>query len=452
MRKILYSILLMVFTIIPVNVFAEGYISVSPSTLTIEEGSSKTISITAFNAIGDVTIKSNGTDVATVNSGFWETGQVGDHETKKGTITVRGIKAGSTTITFTIDAATFDGEDLAGQVKTVNVNVVEKKEDTRSKNNKLESLTISGYELEKVNDNNYKLTVGNSVSKIKIEALAEDEKAKVNGAGEHQLKVGENKIEVVVTAENGSKNKITINITRRDGYYIEDLGTLIKDTFVKEADIIIRENENISKENIRKIKDSKKIFRFNYYNNEKEMIYSWILDGNLIDKEIELVTNITNKTDNEEKISKLTNYSEGIYVNFKHSGNLPKGTKVKVYVGEKYESNNLVNIYHYDGNKLNIIKEEIIVSEGYIEFDIKHCSEYFVTRSNLHDVEVTGTNVGMNKFMIISIVELLIIVILLMVIVLKKNNKVLVKGRLPLESLFMTTEDIFPINNIIKNQ
>ena len=39
MKKILYSILLALFVLFPVSVLAEGYVSVSPSSLTIEQGS-----------------------------------------------------------------------------------------------------------------------------------------------------------------------------------------------------------------------------------------------------------------------------------------------------------------------------------------------------------------------------------------------------------------------------
>jgi len=124
MKKILYNILIIAFIIFPVSIFAKGYISFSPSTLTIEEGNTKTITITAYNAIGDVEINSNETDIVAIDSKFWETGPVGDNETKKGTITVKGIKKGRTTITFTIDGATFDGEDLSGQTKTIKVKVI----------------------------------------------------------------------------------------------------------------------------------------------------------------------------------------------------------------------------------------------------------------------------------------------------------------------------------------
>ena len=99
MKKIFYSILLSLFILLPVNVLAKGGVSLSTNSLTIEEGSSKTFIITAYNTIGDVSIKSNNRDVATVSTSSWGTGMVGENETKRGTITVKGNKVGSTTIT-----------------------------------------------------------------------------------------------------------------------------------------------------------------------------------------------------------------------------------------------------------------------------------------------------------------------------------------------------------------
>lgn len=133
MKKVLCSIcsiILALCVLFPVSVFAEGYISASPTSLTIEQGSSETFTITAYNAIGDVSIKSNNSDVASVDTGDWGTGMVDEKQTKTAIITVTGNSVGTTTITLTIDAATFDEDDLAGQTETITVNVVAKQTPT----------------------------------------------------------------------------------------------------------------------------------------------------------------------------------------------------------------------------------------------------------------------------------------------------------------------------------
>ena len=106
MKKLLSTIILGLFILFPLNVYAEGYVSVSPTSITIEQGSSKSFTITAYNAIGDVTIKSNNSGVASVSTGEWGTGMVDEKQTKTGTVTVTGNSVGTTTITLSIDAAT----------------------------------------------------------------------------------------------------------------------------------------------------------------------------------------------------------------------------------------------------------------------------------------------------------------------------------------------------------
>ena len=51
--------------------------------------------------------------------------------------------------------------------------------------------------------------------KIKIEAIQEDSRAKVSGEGEVELKAGENKIRIDVTAENGTVRTYFINVNRQ---------------------------------------------------------------------------------------------------------------------------------------------------------------------------------------------------------------------------------------------
>jgi hypothetical protein len=344
MKKILYSLTLLFFVLFPINVYAYGYINATPNTLTIEQGSSKTFTITAFNAIGDVEIKSNNNAIASVNTGSWGTGMVGEKETKTGTVTVTGSAIGTTTIALTLDAATFDGEDLAGQTTTVTVNVVAKsapkpsKPQTQkpteqptilSKNNNIKSITIEGYEIEKLDDNNYTLTVSNNVTDITINAEAEDEKATVEGIGQYNLNIGENKIEITITSESGDKNIINVNITRKDGYYLSDLEEILNNKNITDADIIIDSDSIVTKEQIEKIKNSKKTIRLNYFDENKKLIYSWIINGEFIKETAELNTSISYTAENTKEIYELSNYADGLYVSFKHNGNLPRPIKVK---------------------------------------------------------------------------------------------------------------------------
>lgn len=441
MKKILFNILLALFVLFPVSVLADGYVSVSPSSLTIEQGSSKTFTITAYNAIGDVSIKSNNSGIASVSTGEWGTGMVEEKVTKTGSITVIGKSVGTTTITLTIDAATFDGDDLAGQTKTVTVNVVAKpapqpqpsnptpsnpqpQQPQKSTNNNLKSFSIDGFELVKVDNNNYTLTVSNDTTSINVNASAEDSKANVTGTGTKELQVGENNVEVIITSESGAQNKINIKITRKDGYYLEDLDSVLKNDKIQDADIIINADSKITKEQLGKIKTSSKTLRFNYFNEDKKLLYSWTINGKQIKDINEFATTIDFSSENLKEIYKVSNYADGLYINFKHNGDLPTGTKIKLYVGDKFENGNIVNVYRYNANekKLDFVKDNLKVTDGYIEFDLEHCSDYFVTMSVIGNVVKEDSSI--NIFMILTIISIIVIIGLVTFIFIKfKPNK-----------------------------
>ena len=465
MKKAFYSILLALLILIPVNVMAAGYISASPSSLTIEQGSSKSFTITAYNAIGDVSIKSNNSGIASVSTGMWSTGMVEEKQTKTGTVTVTGNSVGSTIVTLNIDAATFDSEDLSGQTKTITVNVVAKPttpapttpapttpaptttknnkttttknnvtttknnnttttKPTISKNSNIKSLKIEGYEVVKVDNSNYKLSVTNNVESIKLVVQAEDEKSKVTGDGTHKLQVGENNIEVIITAEDGSQNKINVKITRKDGAYLEDLETLLKDDKIDEFDIFIDDNSVITKQQISDIKNNRKKVNFNYYDKNKKLIYSWKIDGLRAKEELEIITSIEYQSKYIKEIYELSNYADGLYIDFKHNGKLPEGTIIKLYVGDKFEDDSIVNVYHYNDNeyKLDFIEENLKVNEGYIEFKIDSCSQYFVTMSTI-GVKESQEKESTNIFMIISIIEFVLIIALIVICILLGKGK-----------------------------
>ncbi len=90
---------------------------------------------------------------------------------------------------------------------------------TKSSNNYLASLKISEGTLSpKFSFRTYKYTVdvGEEVDSIKVTASAEHNKAKVSGTGTKTLKPGENKINIIVKAEDGKERTYTITVNKQD--------------------------------------------------------------------------------------------------------------------------------------------------------------------------------------------------------------------------------------------
>lgn len=451
MKKILYSLLLTILCLFPVGVFAAGNIIASPSSLSIEVGSSKTFTITATNTIGDVSISSSNSNVASVSTGEWGTGMVDEQQTKTGTITVTGKSVGMATITLTLDAATFDGEDLAGQKRTITVNVVPKPQnnnnntnnnnnnnnsngntnnshvtDNRSKNNNIKELSVEGFDIVKVDNNNYTLSVSMDISSINIKAVAEDAKSKITGVGQRELNIGENNIEVVVTSESGSQNKIIIKVIRKDGYYLEDLDNVLKNDKIDDINIIINSDSKISSQDIAKIKNSGKVINFNYLDDNRKIIYSWIIDGSKLKAFDEINTKINFESDKKKEISKISNYAEGLNISLSHKGILPSGAKIKIYVGDKYSDDDTVNIYYFNEEikTLELVEGKNSIENGYVIFEVNKGTDYFVTMSTILDSNEKVVTKSKFSSTIISIILIIFVLLgILFIILKKKKNK-----------------------------
>lgn len=92
-----------------------------------------------------------------------------------------------------------------------------KDKDKKSDNKNLKSLTVTPEGLSpkfSTNVTEYAMSVGTSTEKIEIEAIPEDNKAKVSILGNKDLEVGENIVEIKVTAEDGTSKTYKIVVTK----------------------------------------------------------------------------------------------------------------------------------------------------------------------------------------------------------------------------------------------
>jgi hypothetical protein len=148
--------------------------------------------------------------------------------TQDGKATVSGT--GKKTLAFGVNTFNVVVTAESGAKKTYTVTIT--KNDYRSANNDLKSLTVEGYELMFDKDRlTYTLIVDNAVTTINVNAEVADEKATLIGVGAKTLKIYSNLINIVVTAENTSKKTYTINVVRRDAAGIA--GDLSRDNKLK---------------------------------------------------------------------------------------------------------------------------------------------------------------------------------------------------------------------------
>ena len=263
-----------------------------------------------------------------------------------------------------------------------------------STNNLLGALGIEGYDIGfDPNKLDYSLSVENNISSVKITANAQDSKSKVEIEGNiNDLQIGDNNIKVIVTAENGDRKTYKIVIKRKEEGPTTTLGELIKvidSTTAKQVNVDIKdENTIITSEMISTIKKNSKNITVNYYKGDT-VIYKWELNGNNFGDISSMDLGISFDTKNKDKIASLTNYADNLYLNFAYSGELPSETYVSVNVSDKYSDGSIVNLYYYDeeSGEITLVSNNLEVKNGYLKFNIKHCSEYILSMSNFMEEE-----------------------------------------------------------------
>lgn len=174
-------------------------------------GSNVVVTVKAPNVAGNFSVTSSNQSVLSGgSSNSWIEGSV--------TYTFVAKAAGTATITVKpIDAADYDG-NVFSAVKSVTITVGNKTTSSSTKkdlssDNTLSSLSIDGVDLEPAfnkNTTSYNVNLEAGVTKINVKATPNDKSAKVTGIGEIEVSEGNNNIEVVVTAENGSTKTYTI--------------------------------------------------------------------------------------------------------------------------------------------------------------------------------------------------------------------------------------------------
>lgn len=229
MKKQLYTILFISFLFFIVTPSAKASSCSLNSSSTVTVGSNITVRITGNDAYGRFDIKSLNTSILSGGGSTWVPNGVNS-------ATFKANKVGSVTIlASSYSVANGAGEDIDLSCrKTINVvnktssnssssssnknsssskNSSTSKDPSKSSNNNLKSLSVEGAALTFNKDTVvYNLSVGNDVKNIKINAEVADPKATLTGTGEKEVKEGDNKFEVVVTAENGDTKTYTINV------------------------------------------------------------------------------------------------------------------------------------------------------------------------------------------------------------------------------------------------
>ena len=161
--------------------------------------------------------------------------------------------------------------------------------------------------------------------------------------------------------------------------------------------------------------------------NARDLTYSWAflkteeLEKSLKDNmniDINLRLNLLNELGNKELDDLVTN-EDKLIVSFDYHGELPTRAKIKIDVSDKYSEGESLYLYYLNEDKEQIeyVRKDIIVKNGHVEFEIEHCSNYFLTASIVQDAVNNPKNINL------IIVVMVVVIIVLIAATLFQNKK-----------------------------
>lgn len=186
-----------------------GDLSIYASTTSVIVGNSVVITVKGNNIAGKLSLtSSNGGILSGGASAFWI-----DNSTV--TYTFKAVSAGSATVTVKpIDVADYNNGSSYTTSKSVTINVRTKPVIVLSGDNNLSNLGIESYSLTPEFNKDtleYNVELEPDTSEINISATASHGGATIEGAGTREVTDGDNRLEIKVTAENGSSKIYVIN-------------------------------------------------------------------------------------------------------------------------------------------------------------------------------------------------------------------------------------------------
>lgn len=256
----------------------EGALQVSTSNATVLEASDN------YCDRGEpitVTAKAGGTGSASITITVLDATDLSDEANPK--LVNGNVNIGGTTVTVaepTKPSTPSNNTPTTPTTPTTPQPEVEPKEDTRSKDNTLKSLSVSEGTLSpkfSKNTTSYKVDLPADATSITVKATANDSKASVSGTGKIKLSAGNNEVNVVVTSEYGTKKTYTINV------YVDEKPLIYTEYNGKKLGVVRNVNGVKAPENFKKTTtklDGKEITAWTNEKMKKTIVYLSDEDNN----------------------------------------------------------------------------------------------------------------------------------------------------------------------------
>lgn len=168
-------------------------------------------------------------------------------------------------------------------------------------------------------------------------------------------------------------------------------------------------------------------YLYDVVDNERNLTYSWkflkeenkntsVEENMYIDNDLRLSLDTSTK-DTKRINEKVKN--DKLIITFDYHGMLPLEAKVKIDVSDKFNDGEKLYLYYYnpDSDEIEYMDNVVFVKNGMAEFQIKHCSDYFLTAAVVNDAVNNPQSVNY------IIIGLIVVVFILIAITLKQSKK-----------------------------
>ncbi len=168
-------------------------------------------------------------------------------------------------------------------------------------------------------------------------------------------------------------------------------------------------------------------YLYDVVDNERNLTYSWkflkeenknisVEENMYINNDLRLSLDASTK-DTKRINEKVKN--DKLIITFDYHGMLPLEAKVKIDVSDKFNDGEKLYLYYYnpDSDEVEYMDNAVFVKNGSVEFQIKHCSDYFLTAAVVNDAVNNPQSVNY------IIIGLIVVVFILIAITLKQSKK-----------------------------
>ena len=173
--------------------------------------------------------------------------------------------------------------------------------------------------------------------------------------------------------------------------------------------------------------ETKEYYYYEIEDYERDLKYSWkfkkdenkdisVEESLFIEDDLRL--SLDAQTKDTEKIKEDVSQDK-LIITFDYHGNLPLETTVRINVQDKFKDNERLYLYYYNPelDQIEYIAHNVLVKDGYVEFELEHCSDYFLTAAVVNDAVNNPQSVNY------IIIGLVVVVFILIAITLKQSKK-----------------------------